>query len=292
MSYVVTFVKRVCPLKPKTMKTILAPIDYSDISDNALQYAVELAKFSDAKLILLHIYHLPVPTVEIPITVMVPKEIQNENEKKIKSLEKKIGTQSGTNIKVESIVRSGLIVDEIMNVIKENEIDLVVMGIIGAGKVSERLIGSHTTSLIKRTQTPVLVVPKDARYKEVKKIVLAYDYKNVVNVAAVERFKKFAKIFNAKVLVLDVEKPVEMPVYEHTVAAETLENSLEDVEHVMFFSSAEDLPDEINSFADSHNCDWVAMIPHKHVFLSRLFQESNTKKMAFHTHIPLLSIHD
>lgn len=273
------------------MKTILVPTDYSDIANNALEYAVELAKFSKAKLVLLHAYQVPVPTGEAQIMMITPQDLEKENQARIKNLEKKITAQTKGEIKIESLVRVGFTVEEILGVIKEKSADLVVMGVTGE-KISEVLIGSHTSSLMTKTQTPVLVIPKDARFKEVEKIVLAYNYNEAVNKAAIDKIKSFAKLFNAKILVLDVEKPVAIPMYENTSAGESLEKALKDVDHAMFFSSAEHIADGINTFADDHKCDWVAMIPHKHNILSRLFNKSNTKKMAFHSHIPLLSIHD
>jgi nucleotide-binding universal stress UspA family protein len=274
------------------MKTILVPTDYSDVAGNALQYAVELAKFSNAKLILLHAYQVPVPTGEVPIMLITPQELEKSNQERIKKLEKEITVQVSGKSEVESVVRVGFTVEEIMDVVKEKKADLIVMGITGTGKLSETLIGSHTASLIKQTKTPVLVVPKDARWQEVSKIVLACNYSEPVNTKAINSVKEFAKLFNAKILVLDVEKPVAVPMYENTAAGEVLENTLRGVDHALFYSSAENMTDGINTFADEHKCDWVAMIPHKHTILSRLFHESNTKKMAFHTHIPLLSIHD
>src|ERR1035437_4738866 len=274
------------------MKTILVPTDYSDTANNALQYAVELAKFSKAKMILLHVYPIPVPTAEVPIMMISPQELKKGNESRIKKLEKKISAQVAGKVKVQSMVRSGFTVEEIMNVIKVKKVDLVVMGITGTGNISEVLIGSHTTSLIKQTQSPVLVIPKAARYKKIEKIMLAYDYTKVVNEDAVKRFKQFAKLFKAKVLVLDVEKPQTVPKYENMLAGGKFVKSLKEVDSVMFFSSAENMTDGINAFADEHKCGCVAMIHHKHNTLSRLVHESNTKRMAFHTHIPLLALHD
>ena len=274
------------------MKTILVPTDYSEVADNALNYAVELAKFSKAKIILMHAYQVPVPTGDVPVMLVSPAELEDINQKRIKKLESKVTKQVSGKTKVESIIRSGFTVEEITGVVKEKNVDLVVMGITGTGEVSEKLMGSHTTSLIKQTKTPVLVIPKDTRYKEIKKIVLSCNYNEPVNTAAIKKIKEFAKLFNAKVLVLDVEKPAVVPMYENTAAGGVLEKSLKGVETVMFYGSSDNLTDELNSFADAHNCDWIAMIPHKHNILSRLFHESNTKRMAFHTHVPLLSVHD
>jgi nucleotide-binding universal stress UspA family protein len=274
------------------MKTILVPTDYSDTANNALHYAVELAKFSKAKIILLHVYPIPVPAGEVHIAIISPQELKKGNEARIKKLEKKIAKQVAGKIKVQSIIRSGFAVEEIMNVINEKKVDLVVMGITGTGNVSEILIGSHTVSLIKQTQTPVLVIPKDARYKDIKKIMLAYDYSKVLHEYAINKFIKFVKLFKAKVFVLNVVNHIESSTYENAAACSAIEKLLKNIKHTYNFTSAEDTIGEINAFADKHKCNCVAMIPHKHNILSRLVHESNTKKMAFHTHIPLLALHD
>ena len=61
------------------MKTILFPTDYSETAKNALQYALNLAKFSHAKIILLHAYQIPVPTGEVPVMMISPKELEKDN---------------------------------------------------------------------------------------------------------------------------------------------------------------------------------------------------------------------
>ncbi|MBK7818144.1 MAG: universal stress protein [Sphingobacteriaceae bacterium] len=48
------------------MKTILVPTDFSRVSNNAIDYAAELAVFSKSKLILFNSYHIPVAVTEVP----------------------------------------------------------------------------------------------------------------------------------------------------------------------------------------------------------------------------------
>ena len=119
------------------MKTILVPTDYSDVASNALHYAVELAKSSNSKIILLHAYQIPVPTGEVPIMIITPQELEDENTKRINNLKKKITDKTKGKIVIESLVRAGFTVEEITNVIKEKDVDLVVMGITGE-KVDEK----------------------------------------------------------------------------------------------------------------------------------------------------------
>ncbi len=274
------------------MKTILVPTDYSDIANNACDYAVELAKAYDAKIILFHAYQVPLPSNEMPVMVITPQDLEKENTLRIKMMETEVRSKNNAKLEIESLTREGFTIGKIIEIIEEKNVDLVVMGVTGTGKISEALIGSHTSSLMKETQTPILVIPEKAKFEEVKKIVFAYNYNEKVNTEAIRKVKKFAKLFDAKIYVLDVEKPTVIPMYENTAAAETLENALKDVDHTLFYSSSDEITDGLNLFADEHKCDWVAMIPHKHTFWSRLFTKSNTKQMAFHTHLPLLSIHE
>jgi nucleotide-binding universal stress UspA family protein len=274
------------------MKTILVPTDYSDIADNALRYAIELAKLSKAKIILLHAYQIPLPAGDAPVLMVSPLELEKENLVRIKKLEKKFVKELAGKVKIEHIINAGFITDEILTVAKEKKADLIVMGVTGVGKVAEALIGSNTTALIKKTQIPVLVIPKDARYKKISKIVLAYDSKGKIEESVMEKIKNFILLFKSKVLVLDIVKPAEGTSSENAKAHKSAEKALDGIKHTLYFLEGYDFEYEMNSFVDTYKADWLIMIPHKNKFLTSLFHKSNTKKMAFHTHIPLLSLHE
>ena len=61
------------------MKTILVPIDYSDNSFNALHYAVNIAEHFKAKVVLYHVFEVPVTTTEMPVIIMSPEELESIN---------------------------------------------------------------------------------------------------------------------------------------------------------------------------------------------------------------------
>lgn len=274
------------------MKTILVPIDYSEASNNALYYAVELAKFSGAKIVLLHAYQVPIPTGEVPAMIISPEELEKENTARVKKIEKEVLKKTSEKTKIEHIIRAGFVTDEILSVATERNPDLIVMGVKGESGVSRVLIGSNTVSVIKRTKIPVLAVPLNCKFKKVEKIVLAYDYKGVTNNKVIEKLKLFINLFKAKVFVLDVVNPDAVPEYENALAGIRIESALSGIKHSLYFPEAEDVVEEINTFTDTYKADWLVMLPHKHKFISALFHQSNTKQMVFHTHIPLLSLHD
>lgn len=274
------------------MKTILVPTDYSQAANNALYYAIELAKLNKSKIILFHAYHVPMPTGEVPVMLVHPDELEKENLDRIKKLEREITKKTSNEIKVECFVRAGFVPDEIVSVVKEKNISLIVMGVKGESKMSRVLMGSNTVAVMKKTQTPVLAIPAECRFKKPSKIVLAYDFNAPLSKEILKKMKNFISLFKSKLLVLDVVKPEEVPVYDNAVAGLKLENSLRDIEHSLYFPEGEDIVEEINSFVETYEADWLVMIPHKHKFFSGLFHQSNTRKMTFHTHIPLLSLHE
>ena len=274
------------------MKTILVPVDYSETSNNALNYAMELAELSKSKIVLFHAYQVPLPTGDIPVMLVSPAELEKDNVHRIKKLEKKIQNKLSAHVQLEHECRSGFISDEIVSVANEKKADLIVMGIKGETKINRALIGSNTVSVIKHTKTPVLVIPEGCTYKKPGKIVLAYDYRGVVAKPVLENLKRFVNIFKAKLLVLDVVQPEAVPVMENAVAGITLENSLHGVEHSLYFPEADDVTSEINSFVDTYKADWLVMMPHRYKLFENIFHKSNVRQMAFHTHVPLLSLHD
>ena len=52
-----------------TYKRILVPMDFSDCAKNALEYAIDFAKSTEAKLTLLHAYQIPIPAAEAGLTI-------------------------------------------------------------------------------------------------------------------------------------------------------------------------------------------------------------------------------
>ena len=272
------------------MKTILVPTDFSDVSENAMNYAAELAQFTKAKLILFHIYSVPMPVAEVPVVTIPMEEVEHESMIQLKAIDKTLKANY-PGIETEVITRAGFVAEEIYLLQEDRKIDLLVMGVTGAGK-APGILGSNTTSNMKRAKCPVLVVPKGLKFKKPAKIALACDYNSTVPEAIVNTLKEYTGMFGAKLLIFDVLKRAELVSYQKSVAEVNLENSLGDVEHSLHFPSGDDLHTEINSFVEKNNADMLVMIPHDYSFWQKLFHHSATKEMAFYTKVPLLSIHE
>lgn len=270
------------------MKTILVPTDFSKAAKNAAEYAVKLAEKINAQVLLFHVFHVPIDTTDFPVNIISPMDLQKENEALLKKEIAKL--KKNKKVSINFLVKNGLPVDEIIE--EEKNVFMIIMGMTGASKMSEILIGSTTTTVIRKSKKPVFVIPEKAKYKHIEKIVFAYDYDARTNTKTLDTLKELSKTFRSKIYVVNVIHNEESITAEELTAGKKLEHKLKDVEHVYFFPENEDLVDGINEFVNLYHADIVTMIPHRHNMIERLFHRSITKKMAFHTHVPLLTLPD
>jgi nucleotide-binding universal stress UspA family protein len=276
------------------MKTILAPTDFSKQANNSVTYAAEVATLTKSKLILLHVYGLPIIQSDVQVVMPAWPDMEKDCMDSLVKRKRILQRKYGTDLEIECICKMGYSVDEILNQsISEKSVDLVIMGMQGAGYLSEKLIGSVTTSLIKKSKCPVLVINEKVKFKSLKKIVLAFDYEKRLNKTVLNPLKEFVKLFKSQVLVLQVVNETQkMPSIKNAVAGIGTEHVLEEIKHSYHFIKNDDVINGINKFAANKKADMIVIIPRKHKFLSSIFRETNTKKMAFHTSIPLLALHE
>jgi nucleotide-binding universal stress UspA family protein len=272
------------------MKTILVPTDFSDAARNASEYAIEYAKEFGYRLLLYHVYHLPVMSVpEEPLLVMENPKVLKKNH--LESLQEEAAFLSKDNqVEIECRVAEGFAVDEVLALEDEIKPAFIVMGMETEGAFSELIIGSIATDVIRKTKTPIILIPEKAKFKKIERITLAYDYKLKQEVEILEPLKELLKASQAKLFILNVGKEDPQQNAEKAIAGIKLEKYFQDIVFTTHFSEAEDFTSGVNNFIRSSSTDLITMIPHKHNFLERLFKESHTKKIAFHTNVPLLTL--
>jgi nucleotide-binding universal stress UspA family protein len=269
------------------MQTILVPTDFSKTATNAAEYAANFAKEINARVILFHVFHTPIPISEVPVMTITPQEIQVEKEMQLKK--EAVNLQEKTGADISYLVKMGLAVDEILE--EEKNVSLIVMGMEGASKLSEALMGSITTATLRKAKTPVLVIPENVIYRTPKQIVLACDYDPRTDAHTLDALKKLMKAFDPKIYVVNVKQKSE-PVTKEKTTGSQLEAELADMQHTYFFPENEDPVEGINDFVEEKKADIIAIIPHHHNLFEQLFHKSISKRMAFRTHVPLLALPD
>lgn len=275
------------------MKTILVATDFSQSANNAVDYAAHLAESLQAKLLLFHAYNVPVIVSEVPIMMPNLEEVEKDSVKRLKHLQSKLKTLLNNAIEIDFYCTCGFAVDEIKNYTEKHAVDFIILGMQGAGALAEKLIGSVTSTLIHETKIPVICMNHKNHFKPIKKIVFACDLGEFNNTHIFEPIKKFVHSFHAKLFILNVfNKNHSEPTITEAVAGLKLDQLLADVNHQLCYVENDDVVDGINEFVKEHAIDLLIMMPRHHSFLNKLFNEPHTKKMAFHSLVPLMTIHE
>src|SRR3989344_9655075 len=213
------------------MKTILVPTDFSEAAENAVEYAVEFAKELNAKVFLFHVFHTPIPPVDAPIFVPVSEELQNEKEFFLQKKADQLTKNTGVNISYSA--KMGMAVEEILD--EEKNADMIIMGIRTVGKLSEHILGSISTAILRKATIPVIIVPEGAKFKAPKKIVFACDYDSRTNYKTIESLNELINVFKSKLLVINIKNKKELVTIEEASAGLRLEQKLSDIEHMYHF---------------------------------------------------------
>lgn len=277
------------------MKRILFPTDFSDAASAAFMYALRFADAFKAELVILHVYDLPI--VETPPLPESTKEIfdiveMNQFESFRDQLPEMHAVAERHNlghVQMRNVLLYGDLVYNINKVCKDEEIDLIVMGTKGATGLKETFIGSTTASVIANAKVPVLGIPADAEYHTITNIGFTTQYRDKDN----DAFKSaidIAHTFRARIQCLYIQNaddPTDINErileWKHYYADENI-----DFHNI----SGDDIEQAILDFIESHTIHMLVMRSHKRGFFEGLFHKSLTKKMAYHTKVPLLIYQD
>jgi nucleotide-binding universal stress UspA family protein len=151
-------------------ENILVPLDGSEHSSRALTAAIQIAKAFRGKLTLIHVYSVSVTPVMMPESMgsmpgypmTSPADVSRmiENAKQIGKniLMQGLEQAKAENVPVESLLKEGHVVQEVIRTAQEGKFDLIVIGARGMSRIRELLLGSVTDGVVHHVTIPVLVV--------------------------------------------------------------------------------------------------------------------------------------
>ena len=141
------------------MKTILAPVDFSAISDAVIDEAGTLARAVDGRVVLLAVIQPPVVMSEYA-AMMDIAEITAAGEKHAARQLEKIGQKlKGSSVAVETVQAVGSPIAHILDQAANFQADYIVMGSHGHTAFYDLLVGSTTHGVLMRARCPVVIVP-------------------------------------------------------------------------------------------------------------------------------------
>lgn len=263
---------------------ILLPTDFSDNADLACQYAFDIAKRSQGKVIVINAYDLPYSDRSMTTSLL---EVMKENaEKNMAAFQRKLKEKYEVPFTTE--VRLGNPIRLIKEMANKENIDLIIMGTKGASGLEEILIGSNAASVIQNSNKPVLVIPPDANGKPLKKIVFASDFDMDNMEGALKNLNAFAELNDSGIDVLHVQNGSKAK----SGTRDALQAALSNRVNEFTILQTDNVEEAIINEAKKESADLIAAIAKRYGFFEGLFHRSLTSKLAYHTTIPLLVLHE
>lgn len=145
-------------------KKILLPTDGSEYANKAAKHAIWIASLTGAELIALNVIEtsslvgLPAEDLIVRIKEMLKEEGRKSLEEISKLAEESKTDECHEEIKLNLVTEEGSPADIIVKKIKEENVDLVVMGTSGKHGLDRFLLGSVTENVVRSASCPVLVV--------------------------------------------------------------------------------------------------------------------------------------
>jgi nucleotide-binding universal stress UspA family protein len=136
---------------------ILVPMDFSESSNQALDYAITFASKLQARLTVLHVVEV-FPLGSADMTTVPEAYIEDLKMEADRTMQSYLARITAAGLTGDIVVKHGPVFQEIMEVAKTQHVDLIIMGTHGRTGLSHLFLGSVAERLVRFAPCPVLVV--------------------------------------------------------------------------------------------------------------------------------------
>jgi nucleotide-binding universal stress UspA family protein len=260
------------------MHRIIVPVDFSETSLNAARFAAKmLAGQNDTLIILYHNY--------------AHDSDYEKSKTHIEILQADLQQIGSTAIEYE-LEKGGDLIDHLDKLAHTRRATLITMGLTGQTELQQKFIGSHALKTVDRSIYPVMIIPPDAQFNGIKNVAFATDLKNVENSTPSVLISSVLDLFKPKLHIVNIDPEHYVSITEEQQAQkQKLIDLFAGYEKEFYFIGMNDFHDGIHTFLTDYKIDMLITIPRHHSGSSGLWKSSNTRKLAYHSHIPILTSH-
>ncbi|MEL6251178.1 MAG: universal stress protein [Bacteroidota bacterium] len=271
------------------MSRILVAVDFSLASHKALEYALKMMNKKEDKLMVFHVYSLPIPDPEMPVQLLsqLGDSYREIAETHIQKLLERIQLEHGGDLDVEAKTVPGMPVEAILDQSESMDADLIVMGMRGKNKALRKILGTTATRVIQNTQSPVVVVPESASYAPVKKIAYASNLEEE-DILALDKVINLANGLDAQVHCVHIQREGEqLDIYKKSLLEEAYQYDLVNSPIRVDVVANDDIIAGLNAYVKYKEIDLIVMLTHHRGIFNRIIAGSRTWDMAFQSKVPL-----
>ncbi len=275
------------------MKKIIVPVDFSEISSNALDFAIDFNEIVKGEIILLHVLELPSYSFSTigEMDLNQPDRFLNAKfmegaHNRLTEWSKRV-TEAGQEVKLR--MKHGNPYQGIAKEITEEKANWIIIGSTGAAGLSEIFLGSNAERVIRHSECPVITVKGPCKIADMKNIVFASDLSEEQNWVAYKA-KDVQEMLGLNMHIVKVKTP------HNFLSEKAVQDQLKafasrnHFENTTLNSIEGDYPDEgIVDFAEEVGAGLIMIGTHGKTGLAHIFGGSRAEDLANHSKIPVLT---
>lgn len=287
------------------MKIILST-DFSEENKVLLPYAIDFLKDTGGEIIIFHAYmdNIFIGSNSYPgnmdtdnyftteILIELEKKSQQIMEEKTQYLVNLIKEECANNITVRPILVSGDPEEELIELSKKENPDLILMGTRGKGG-KRFLEGSLVKSVMTRCDVPMLFIPNGYNWRESKEVVYATDFSEN-DIITIDRIFNILKPYKPHIHVIHFMEDTDNP--SESIQMEQLEQAFlkKEFEGEIHFQlvHTDNAPQALKIFCERNDISLSSFIAYRKGFFDFMFKEKLDKDAFFNLNIPMLTFKD
>jgi len=275
------------------MKNILVPTDFSENCTKAAQLGIEIAKLYSSEIHFLHLMKTPVDWVKLD---KLKEKRYPETLKQIGIAKAKLRKLERTAEREDLTCRTFLQYDagqaDILEHSNHFHHDFIITGSSGTKGVIREITGSNVEEIVRKANTPVIVVKDEAVAFPFKNIVFVSDFKDDVTNA----FKQVISIANkcdARIHLLRINTQTDFNSIDVGLKpiAQLLRKFPELKKYSLAVYNEASVETGINTFIKQNPIDLIAMVTHGKTGFLSLFSKSIAEGVTNHSTLPVMTIH-
>jgi len=273
--------------------------DFSAKSDQAAEYAYQLAANTNADILMFNAYFVPQGSVFAGVYTSEYNDFSSFEEesmaklqlqaKKVKAKFEALGLKDEPTIHCKNQI--GNLSENVKDYLEKNEVWMIIMGTKRTdGFLNHFLFGSQTEMIVDTASCPVLLISDQTEYQDFKKIVFASAEFDSEDFKALNYIADLANPFKSEIIITHID-PIKKKEEERVEIPKEIYLSWSEMKYknVSFHDiKSDDITESIKKFAQIEAIDVISLIYRKHTFFDQLFKESTIRKMLDYDKVPLL----
>lgn len=257
------------------MKNILVPLSARLNNESTLQYAVDFASAIGANVFVTSLF-------KVARAANLPDDVSVEAITK-QRLEGYVGKIDTKDVAIKALPLEGDDVQESIELLhQKTHIDLIILAPQSYALNETLYLGEHAGAVVKRTQIPVLIVPKNYAYKPIKRILMAIKSGNIKNTQKLNILRNIKESFHAEIRLFLVKTA------GFTKKDAIIDESLQSL--INFEKTTENATvfQAVLEHLNQNEPDILCVFRRKQGFFEKLWDDNTVKKVDFESRIPLL----